>query len=296
MDNTKYIYRGKVKHCCRYCGRPVRYSEYEEFESDYKEVSVDEKGYASKMDGVCGDCSVKVAKKAGKVGKKIVIFLVIAVVVAGGLLLFKNGFFGNSRLYEWAMNKKLDKYEKSDKLIEDYVLFDSGADYTLETLKTNTGSNDYKMRLYRNGGSAEIIKYTLGDEVLMQWSFKSGFGELSDKTFVLRDGVIYEKGEQKISYDTGSAKNGEITESLSAYLPENCCCKGSYTSADELDDPDQFLIAHIIRGDDDTVLYETTEGKYYEKTDDGFIYIEITAPTEGDSVNIPEKGDYTAAE
>ena len=194
------------------------------------------------------------------------------------------------------MNKKLDKYEKSDKLIEDYVLFDSGADYTLETLKTNTGSNDYKMRLYRNGGSAEIIKYTLGDEVLMQWSFKSGFGELSDKTYVLRDGVIYEKGKQKISYDTGSAKYGEITESLSAYLPENCCCKGSYTSADELDDPDQFLIAHIIRGDDDTVLYETTEGKYYEKTDDGFIYIEITAPTEGDSVNIPEKGDYTAAE
>ena len=80
------------------------------------------------------------------------------------------------------------------------------------------------------------------------------------------------------------------------YNKENCCCKGSYTSADELDDPDRFLIAHIIRGDDDTVLYETTEGKYYEKTDDGFIYIEITAPTEGDSVNIPEKGDYTAAE
>ncbi len=25
MDNTKYIYRGKVKHCCRYCGTPVRY-------------------------------------------------------------------------------------------------------------------------------------------------------------------------------------------------------------------------------------------------------------------------------
>ena len=70
MDNTKYIYRGKVKHCCRYCGRPVRYSEYEEFESDYKEVSVDEKGYASKMDDVCGDCSVRSQKRRARSAKR----------------------------------------------------------------------------------------------------------------------------------------------------------------------------------------------------------------------------------
>lgn len=296
MYGTKYIYKGKVKHCCKYCGRPVQYQEYEELESNYKEVSVDEKGYASKMDSVCSECSVKVAKKAGRVGKKLMIFLLVAAVIAGGLLLFKNCVFGNSRFYEWAMNKKLDEYEKSDKLTKDYALFESGAGYTLETLKKNTDSNDYTMRYYADGGMAEITKYTLGEEILMQWSFENGFGALSDKTFVLRDGVIYENGEQKIAYSADGARFGEISEALYAYLPENCCGQGSYTSADELDDPERYLIAHIIRGDSDTILYETTEGKYYEKTGDRFIYLEITKPTEGKSVIIPETGDYTAAE
>ena len=297
MSDTTYVYKGKVKHCCKYCGRPVRFSENGELRSKSSStVSVDEQGYAISLDDICSECSVKVAKKAGKGFKKLLIFLVIVALIGGGLLVFKNCVFGNSGLYEWAMSKKLNEYEKSDKLIEDYVLFESGADYTLETLKGNIESNDYKMRYYSGDGNAEVIKYTLSDEVFIQWSFSDGFSELSNKTFVLRDGVIYEDGDQKIAYNSSSKKYSEIMDKLSAYLPENCCCKGSYTSADELDDPEQYLIAHIIKGDSDTVLYEVTEDKYYEKTADIFIYLEITGPTEGDSVIIPEKSDYTAAE
>ena len=297
MSDTTYVYKGKVKHCCKYCGRPVRFSENGELRSKLSStVSVDEQGYAISLDDTCSECSVKVAKKAGKGFKKLLIFLVIVALIGGGLLVFKNCVFGNSGLYEWAMNKKLNEYEKSDKLIEDYVLFESGADYTLETLKGNIESNDYKMRYYSGDGNAEVIKYTLSNEVFIQWSFSDGFSELSNKTFVLRDGVIYEDGDQKIAYNSSSKKYSEIMDKLSAYLPENCCCKGSYTSADELDDPEQYLIAHIIKGDSDTVLYEVTEDKYYEKTADIFIYLEITGPTEGDSVIIPEKSDYTAAE
>ncbi len=297
MYDTTYVYKGKVKHCCKYCGRPVRFSENEELRSKLSStVSVDEQGYAICLDDTCSECSVKVAKKAGKGFKKLLIFLVIVALIGGGLLVFKNCVFGNSGLYEWAMNKKLNEYEKSDKLIEDYVLFESGADYTLETLKGNIESNDYKMRYYSGDGNAEVIKYTLSDEVFIQWSFSDGFSELSNKTFVLRDGVIYEDGDQKIAYNSSSKKYSEIMDKLSAYLPENCCCKGSYTSADELDDPEQYLIAHIIKGDSDTVLYAVTEDKYYEKTADIFIYLEITGPTEGDSVIIPERSDYTAAE
>lgn len=297
MSDTTYVYKGKVKHCCKYCGRPVRFSENGELRSKLSStVSVDEQGYAISLDDTCSECSVKVAKKAGKGFKKLLIFLVIVALIGGGLLVFKNCVFGNSGLYEWAMSKKLNEYEKSDKLIEDYVLFESGADYTLETLKGNIESNDYKMRYYSGDGNAEVIKYTLSDEVFIQWSFSDGFSELSNKTFVLRDGVIYEDGDQKIAYNSSSKKYSEIMDKLSAYLPENCCCKGSYTSADELDDPEQYLIAHIIKGDSDTVLYEVTEDKYYEKTADIFIYLEITGPTEGDSVIIPERSDYTAAE
>ena len=296
MYDNKYVYKGKVKHCCKYCGTPVRYSEYEEFESTDSRVFTDEKGYAIRSDGICQDCSVKVAKKAGKGFKKFLIFIIIVALIGGGLLVFENCVFGNSGLYEWAMNKKIDKYESSERIDTDSALLGSDAKYTFEVLSDKTDSNDYKLRLYTNGSMVEVIKYTLSNEPIMSWEFKNGFDEMSNKTYVLRNNVIYEDGDRKIAYNSGSKKYSEIMDKLSTYLPENCCCKGSYTSADELDDPEQYLIAHIIKGDSDTVLYETTEGKYYEKTADKFIYIEICKPTEGDSVIIPEKSDYTAAE
>lgn len=296
MYDNKYVYKGKVKHCCKYCGAPVKYSEYEEFESTDSRVFTDEKGYAIRSDGICQDCSVKVAKKAGKGFKKFLIFIIIVALISGGLLLFKNCVFGNSGLYEWAMNKKIDKYESSERIDADSALLGSDAKYTFEVLSDKTDSNDYKLRLYTNGSMVEVIKYTFSNEPIMSWEFKNGFDEMSNKTYVLRNNVIYEDGEQKIAYNSGSKKYSEIMDKLSAYLPKNCCCKGKYTSASELDDPEQYLIAHIIKGDSDTILYETTEGEYYEKTADKFIYIEICKPTEGDSIRIPEKSDYTAAE
>lgn len=296
MYDNKYVYKGKVKHCCKYCGIPVRLSEYEEFESTDSRVFTDEKGYAIRSDGICQDCSVKVTKKAGKGFKMFLIFIIIVALIGGGLMLFKSCVFGNSGLYEWAMNKKIDKYESSERIDTDSPLLGSDAKYTFEVLSGETDSNDYKLRLYTNDSMVEVIKYTLSNEPIMSWEFKNGFNELSNKTFVLRDGVIYEDGEQKIAYNSGSKKYSEIMDKLSAYLPKNCCCKGKYTSASELDDPEQYLIAHIIKGDSDTILYETTEGEYYEKTADKFIYIEICKPTEGDSIRIPEKSDYTAAE
>ena len=62
--NTKYVYKGKVDHCCKYCGRHLRFSEYGVFESISKNVSVDENGYAIRLDEICSECSVRVAKKS----------------------------------------------------------------------------------------------------------------------------------------------------------------------------------------------------------------------------------------
>ena len=55
---SKYVYKGKVKHCCKYCGKVVRSSLIEEFETDFKTVSVDNEGYARVSDCICGDCRV----------------------------------------------------------------------------------------------------------------------------------------------------------------------------------------------------------------------------------------------
>ena len=56
--NSKYVYKGKVKHCCKYCGKIVRLSLNEEFETDSKTVWVDKEGYATVSDCTCHDCRV----------------------------------------------------------------------------------------------------------------------------------------------------------------------------------------------------------------------------------------------
>ena len=55
---SKYVYKGKVKHCCKYCGKVVRLSLNEEFETDFKTVLVDKEGYATVSDCICHDCRV----------------------------------------------------------------------------------------------------------------------------------------------------------------------------------------------------------------------------------------------
>lgn len=155
--NTEYVYKGKVKHCCKYCGRPVRFSENGELRSTLSStVSVDKQGYAISLDDICADCSVKVAKKAGKGFKMFLIFIIIVALIGGGLMLFKSCVFGNSGLYEWAMNKKIDKYESSERIDTDSPLLGSDAKYTFEVLSDKTDSNDYKLRLYTNGRMTAI--------------------------------------------------------------------------------------------------------------------------------------------
>ena len=56
--NSKYVYKGKVKHCCKYCGKVVRSSGYEVFETNSKTVLVDGEGYATVSDCICRDCRV----------------------------------------------------------------------------------------------------------------------------------------------------------------------------------------------------------------------------------------------
>ena len=55
---STYEYKGKVKHCCKYCGKVVRFSAYEVFETDSKTVLVDKEGYATVSDCTCHDCRV----------------------------------------------------------------------------------------------------------------------------------------------------------------------------------------------------------------------------------------------
>ena len=98
----------------------------------------------------------EVRKKVWRVVKRVLIFLVIVALIDGGLLVFKNCAYGNSGLYEWAMNKKIGKYESSERIDTDSALLGSDAKYTFKVLSDKTDSNDYELRLYTNGRMTAI--------------------------------------------------------------------------------------------------------------------------------------------
>lgn len=54
------------------------------------------------------------------------------------------------------MNKKIDKYESSERIDTDSALLGSDAKYTFEVLSDKTDSNDYELRLYTNGRMTAI--------------------------------------------------------------------------------------------------------------------------------------------
>lgn len=54
------------------------------------------------------------------------------------------------------MNKKIDKYESSERIDTDSALLSSDAKYTFKVLSDETDSNDYKLRLYTNGRMTAI--------------------------------------------------------------------------------------------------------------------------------------------
>lgn len=295
MDSTKYYYQGKVRHYCKDCGTLVRESYNERIDSIGRSVFVDEQGFAQVSDVLCSNCAAKRGKKMFKRLKHILIFLIIVGIIGGALLLFKNVVFGSSRLYQWSMEKKIEKYEDNDNLFTDASVGREAGTYVIESLNRTLAESDYKLRYYADE-MAEVQKYTLGDKVIMSWDFNDGFGELSNKTYVLKEGVLYEDGDEKIAYKDTSAKYSELVNKLYAYLPENCCGKGKYTSESWLDIAEEKFIAYIVYGEDATILYNYTDDSYDEKAGDNFIHIEITAPGEDSAPKLPDSNDYQFAE
>ncbi len=136
---------------------------------------------------------------------------------------------------------------------------------------------------YPDCGRRHRAKNTLNGKISYYWVFGKGYGDLSQKTFILQDGIIYEQGDENIAYYQSSAEYAPLLKKLQDYQPENYCGQGSYTSEKSLKDEKQQITAGIIYGKDVTCLYYSKlddgeskkQATYYEKSGDMFLELAL---------------------
>ena len=102
---SKKIYRGRIKHYCRGCGKLLKTEWQGVYESELSGIiSVDSDGLAHVNDMLCGECrsieNAQTIKKAGKTAKILgvaaAIVAVLCLVFVGGGYLLNNFVFSSS--------------------------------------------------------------------------------------------------------------------------------------------------------------------------------------------------------
>lgn len=298
MDKI-YVYDGPIKHICGDCGKLIREEPYAHWEGT-SPLHPDTDGYLHLMEW-CPDCqqkhAVKKVRKFGSFVKLLLIILLIGGVVYGGGYLFNNIVLGTGTMSEKSFEKRLQEYESNDAIMKDLPLKEAPGVASIRNFREDLDEQDYHMYLYESG-KAEVQKRTVGEKVYYFFKFDKDWGDLSQKTFTLDGDTIFEKGEKKLFYTAASSQYQSLMKKLKAYLPENYCGKGSYTSESLLyvSEEDTYIMANIIYGKDTTILWDKGEDEYFEKQADAFVRITLAKAGEGRFLfSYPERAEYTEA-
>ncbi len=275
---VRYVYKGKIKYFCSTCHKSMGITENGSFETWIKTVEIEPDGYYHYYGRPCWECEKKAIKRKLKlIG---IIVLVIAAVVA---ILLGIGF-GNELLTGGLSKSAYEKVLKNCETNPKLATVESanvGAD-TLATLMADLADGDYVMTV-EGDGKVEVQRNTLNGKTTYYWVFNKGYGDLSGKTFVLEDDVLYDLNG-KLAYHNTAKEYAPLLDSLKAYWPENYCGKGSYNSEKRLKDDEQKIYASLIYGDGVTCLYYIKQGddklttRYYEKSDKAFVQLNLYEP------------------
>ncbi len=291
---TEYYYEGPVQYLCEGCGKKTRKSSFDRISNVSMKVNLDSDGYFRCRRGYCTECSKRITKGMGRVVKAIVIFFVVGAILSFGSLILYNLFGGG--LHEYTYDKVLKECQSHPDIMNDVSNKNGVGTTTFEIMKKNLSDGDYFMYIYGEG-RAEVQKDTTDGKSTYIWRFKKGYGELSKRTYILENEILYELGKEKIAYHSTAAEYEPLLKKLQAYLPENYCGKGDYTSESRLDDADTLLTANIVYGDGVTCLYHSTldsetfeeTAYYYEKSDEVFLRLSIDEYGDNDAIKTAPK-------
>ncbi len=288
--NTNYYYCGPVKYFCTWCGTLTDVLENEEVYVLSEQVTVESDGYHHRRAGYCKSCNERRLKQEKERRKKRTKRLVAAVAIVAivlAVLLTGNALLTGNSLQTWTYNKLLGRCEGNPNLVA--VQVGDGGAAAVAQMKKDLANGDYLLYLYGEG-EAKVQKNTLDGKTAYYWVFKEGYGELSGKTFILQEGVLYEKGDEKLAYHSSAAEYAPLLDSLKAYCPENVCGKGPFTAESRLDDSEQKIIANLLYGEGLTALYYQKQGEdstktvYYEKSDTAFLQLNILETESGKAI------------
>lgn len=294
---TQYYFNGPTVRHCSICGKVTAIWDKEYIEVPESTVEVDENGAYHYEEGYCSDCekftltkkaTKKVREKKGIIGKIVLVVLIIAVISGVGTLINKLVTGGGGQ--EWAYNAFLKQVEGNSALTAIEPENGAGTD-TLAQFKNKLSEYDYRFAIYGEN-EAEIQKRTKLKKTSYYWVFKDGYGDLSNKTYILSEEILYEIGDENIAYYASAAEYSTLLEQLKVYFPENYCGKGQYNTEKYLDDKDEKTTTNVIYGDGVTSIYHVdlyVDGgqsviKYYEKTDDVLLLCRLYRDGEGSSI------------
>ena len=293
----KYVYTGPIKHYCACCGKLLKTEWSGWHESDLSSVmQVDSDGFAIVRDRLCGECQYEenavAIKKSGKVFKflafaAIVILLITGIVLAAGYLL-NNAVFGNSDLLKKSFAKKLDQFEKDERK----KVYNDGCETVAAAIKECFSANDYTIYYYGENGKVEITKYTLANTTLYSLRFDKDYGKYANKTYVIKDNVIYENGDEKFAYHATSEGYSDLKATLEAYLPEHSFKTDIFSSRASISD-EKNVIADVLYSSSTTVYCNYDESKFYFKSSNEFYYASFDEAGKGKAVSFPKESEYS---
>jgi len=293
----KHVYTGRIKHYCACCGKLLKTEWNGRYESSLSSViQVDSDGFAVVRDRLCGKCqheeNAEKIKKTGKVFKFLAVAVVVILLITGAVLAaghFLNGaVFGNSDMLKKSFDKKLAQFEKDDRKRE----YNDGCEAVAAAIKECFAANDYTVYYYGENGKVEIIKYTVANTTLCSLKFDKDCGEYADKTYVIKDSVIYENGDEKFAYHTTSEGYSDLKAALESYLPEYSFKTDIFSSRASISN-ETDVITDVLYSSSTTVYCSYDESELYFQNANEFYHASFDEAGKGKTISFPNESEYT---
>ena len=170
--------------------------------------------------------------------------------------------------------------------------YNDGCETVATAIKKCFSSNDYTIYYYGENGKVEITKYTVANTTLYSLQFDKDYGKYANKTYVIKDNVIYENGDEKFAYHATSEGYADLKEALESYLPEYSFKTDIFSSRASISD-ETNVITDVLYSSLTTVYCNYDESKLYIKSSNVFYYASFDEAGKGKTISFPKESEYS---
>ena len=132
----------------------------------------------------------------------------------------------------------------------------------------------------------------MANKTLYSLQFDKDYGKYANKTYVIKDNVIYENGDEKFAYHATSEGYADLKEALEAYLPEYSFKTDIFSSRASISD-ETNVITDVLYSSSTTVYCNYDESKFYFKSSNEFYYASFDEAGKGKNISFPKESEYS---